>query len=415
MHSVAFCSQSPWLWNGSIGDNIVGSHPRDVAWLDRVIWACGLHEDLSQSPHRIDTVVGSDGTALSGGQKNRICLARAVYSRAQLVIVDDVLSGLDTHTEKLVFNRVFDGLLKELGSTVILATHSIGWLRYADSVLTLEDGKISFHGIPEPVQTVSSTLDNLFTRRPSVAKSIMRFENSGVQITPSSNNTAHPTVGNHTASGSDLRVYKQLFASLGLLPSIFWSSLMISVVGLDILQTLWLKWWASAQASSSDELGLYAGVFAAITSIDVLAITVYFVYMLLSLMPRSKIYLHLRQWTALVNVAFYAWGGKDTGNVINRFSQDVTIVDTQLGNAWVNTTHIFFSCVASSGLLVVATPYIAAALPVLIGVFWVIQSIYLRTSKQLRIMDLEAKAPLCTHFLETISKIMTIVSWKHMH
>lgn len=76
--------------------------------------------------------------------------------------------------------------------------------------------------------------------------------------------------------------------------------------------------------------------------------------------------------------------------------------------AFINVTYSALNCVAQIGILIVATPFIAAALPPVFGVLYLIQNIYLRTSKQLRIMDLEAKAPLCTHFLETLSGVVTI-------
>ena len=147
---IAYCSQNPWLWNGTIRENIVGADIADDAWLAKVCWTCGLDQDFQELPDGIDTRVGNDGTSLSGGQKNRISLARAVYSRRSLVLLDDVLSGLDTRTERLVFNRVLgpQGILRKLKVTTVLATHAIGWLRYADTVLVVEDGKLVYQGPP---------------------------------------------------------------------------------------------------------------------------------------------------------------------------------------------------------------------------------------------------------------------------
>ncbi|KAL2352474.1 hypothetical protein BJ546DRAFT_210965 [Cryomyces antarcticus] len=81
-------------------------------------------------------MVGTKGISLSGGQRNRIALARAVYSRKPILIIDDILSGPDQSTEKKVFHGVFgqNGILKRSNMTVVLATHSIHWASDADKI-----------------------------------------------------------------------------------------------------------------------------------------------------------------------------------------------------------------------------------------------------------------------------------------
>lgn len=148
---IAYGDQTAWILNGSIMDNItagVGSD-FDAEWYKTVCHACALDVDLRQLPDGDSTVVGSKGVKMSGGQRQRISLARALYSRAKLVILDDVLSGLDSVTEELVFRRVFgrDGILRRLGATVVLATHSVKHLPQADLILVLEqDGTLAQQG-----------------------------------------------------------------------------------------------------------------------------------------------------------------------------------------------------------------------------------------------------------------------------
>lgn len=148
---IAYGDQTAWILNGSITDNItagVGSD-FDAEWYKTVCHACALDVDLRQLPDGDSTVVGSKGVKMSGGQRQRISLARALYSRAKLVILDDVLSGLDSLTEELVFRRVFgrDGILRRLGATVVLATHSVKHLPQADLILVLEqDGTLAQQG-----------------------------------------------------------------------------------------------------------------------------------------------------------------------------------------------------------------------------------------------------------------------------
>ena len=86
----------------------------------------------------------------------------------------------------------------------------------------------------------------------------------------------------------------------------------------------------------------------------------------------------------------------------------MALVDTPLPSAWVNVAWELFACLAQVGIIATATPPVTAVIPFLIGVSWLIQRVYLRTSRQIRLMDLEAKAPLCTHFLETLAGITTV-------
>lgn len=109
-----------------------------------------------------------------------------------------------------------------------------------------------------------------------------------------------------------------------------------------------------------------------------------------------------------MKVTYVSWITQSIGGVINRFSQDVMIIDTQLANAFINTAMQVCTSIASTVLLIVATPYIGIAVPFLCAIFWVIQHVYLRTSKQLRTLDLEAKAPLCAHFWQSASGLASI-------
>ncbi|KAI4727274.1 P-loop containing nucleoside triphosphate hydrolase protein [Aureobasidium sp. EXF-10728] len=407
---IAYCSQNPWLWNGSIRENIIGADIPDDVWLTKVCWACGLDRDFQELPDGIDTLVGNDGTALSGGQKNRISLARAVYSRRPLVLLDDVLSGLDTRTERLVFNRVLgpQGILRKMRSTVVLATHAIGWLRYAHSVLVVEHGKLVYKGDPE---NAPATFIRKHAEVPQHEADEEDIENTSPAEIPIKTSRSSSVSSSTAKTQSNWQLYKTYFKSFGLLGFSSFTLLIIGFSVLQCVQQLVLKWWAGAEVTSPSGLGKWVGILGAITVVflAVVFLTLYvgFIYMF----PRSSLYLHVKQFSALVKIRYSAWGGKETGSIANRFSQDIAIIDMQLGNALLNVMAGTTDVIAMTSIIIVATPFIAATLPVLALVFWVIQNIYLRTGKQLRIMDLEAKAPLCTHFLETVTGVATIKSF----
>jgi ATP-binding cassette subfamily C (CFTR/MRP) protein 1 len=401
---IAYCSQNPWLWNGSIRENIVGADVADDAWLTKVCWTCGLNQDFQELPDGIDTRVGNDGTALSGGQKNRISLARAIYSRRSLILLDDVLSGLDTRTERLVFNRVLGphGILRKLKVTTVLATHAIGWLRYADTVLVIDDGKLAYQGSPT---TAPASFIREHTGTPEDDEE--DFDNTSPAESPIKTSRS-PSVSATIQTGSNWQLYKSYFKSFNTFSFSSFTLLIVAYSALSCVQQLVLKWWASAGATTSSELGKWVGIVAAITVIFVAVVFLLLYLGFMYLFPQSSIYLHIKQFTALVKIRYSAWGGKETGSIANRFSQDIAIIDMQLSGALLNVMAGICEVIAMTAIIIVATPFIAATLPILAPVFWIIQNIYLRTGKQLRIMDLEAKAPLCTHFLETVTGVATI-------
>lgn len=93
--------------------------------------------------------MGSAGISLSGGQKQRLALARAVYAKPELIILDDVFSGLDAETEEQIFSRLFSsqGLLRQLKTTLLLVTHAVSRLSYSDHVIVLDaQGRITEQG-----------------------------------------------------------------------------------------------------------------------------------------------------------------------------------------------------------------------------------------------------------------------------
>ena len=138
---VAFASQSTWLQNNTIRYNILFGSPFEQARYDRIVEACCLQVDFKEVIHGDMTVVGENGTALSGGQKARVALARALYSKAPVVLLDDVFSALDAKTAAGVWKHCFcTSLLK--GRTTVLVTN-VPWIAaQADLSIVLEKGEV---------------------------------------------------------------------------------------------------------------------------------------------------------------------------------------------------------------------------------------------------------------------------------
>ena len=159
--AVAYVSQQAWVMNASVKDNIVFGHRWDPQFYDRTIKACALLEDLKTLPDGDKTEVGERGISLSGGQKARLTLARAVYARADVYLLDDCLSAVDQHVGRHLIENVFgsNGLLAS--KTRVLATNSIPVLIEADFVSLLRDGRILENGTYEQLMAMRGEIANL--------------------------------------------------------------------------------------------------------------------------------------------------------------------------------------------------------------------------------------------------------------
>lgn len=149
--SVAYCAQQAWLLNGTIKENIVFASKWDARRYKNVIVACSLQRDLEILDAGDQTLVGEKGVTLSGGQKQRISLARALYCNARHVLLDDVLSAVDSHTAKWIFDKALMGPLM-YNRTCILVTHNaVLCLPRADFAVNLDNGRVAALGTASEV------------------------------------------------------------------------------------------------------------------------------------------------------------------------------------------------------------------------------------------------------------------------
>ncbi|KAK9468542.1 hypothetical protein V1512DRAFT_259739 [Lipomyces arxii] len=149
--SVAYCAQQAWLLNDTVKNNIIFGNVLDAGRYKVVVEACGLKRDFEILEGGDETEVGERGIALSGGQKQRISLARALYSPARHLLLDDVLSAVDSHTAVWIYENCIMGPLM-LGRTVILVSHNVALtLPGAKHVIVLEKGTIAQQGSVQEV------------------------------------------------------------------------------------------------------------------------------------------------------------------------------------------------------------------------------------------------------------------------
>ena len=133
---IAYASQEPWIFSGTIRQNILCGLEFDSELYNKVIKVCALEKDFDLLPQGDVTLVGERGISLSGGQKARINLARALYIDADIYLLDDPLSAVDTHVGRHLFDQAINSFLKQ--KIRVLVTHQVQYLKEADQILVLK-------------------------------------------------------------------------------------------------------------------------------------------------------------------------------------------------------------------------------------------------------------------------------------
>lgn len=160
---VSYGSQESWLFSGTVRQNILFGLPYDKLRYQDTVKHCALLTDLQQLPHGDKTFVGERGSALSGGQRARVSLARAVYRNASIYLLDDPLSAVDSHVGKHLFDECIgpNGYLARQRATRILVTHQVHFLKDADWIIVMDQGRVLKQGLHKDVMDID--LEKLIT------------------------------------------------------------------------------------------------------------------------------------------------------------------------------------------------------------------------------------------------------------
>ena len=141
---MAFVGQSPWVFSGTLRDNITFHRPFDVTKFQITVEACALIKDIEQFPDGDLTTIGERGVVLSGGQKARVCMARALYSDADIYLLDDPLSSVDALVGSHIFEKYICNALRN--KFCIFVTHQPSYLKHADHIVVMSEGSIGCQG-----------------------------------------------------------------------------------------------------------------------------------------------------------------------------------------------------------------------------------------------------------------------------
>ncbi|KAI1426852.1 ABC transporter [Xylaria sp. FL1777] len=422
-NKIGYCDQTPFLFNASIKENIVGFSAFDSKRYREVLEAAMLVKDLNSLPAGENTVVGTKGISLSGGQRQRISLARALYFDADILILDDVFTGLDGLTQEKVCKAVFGprGLLRKRGTTALLCTYSTRFLPMASHIMVIspvhtiaEQGSLAEIQEGEWYRTQVSPATTPYFLTEADDLTIGNEASETELVISKSSDHILPLqasrVVNTSPPGVDLGVYRHWLSTIGILLPILYLLLVVGVGFFTNFPTIWLKLWSadSTRNSPYHSFGYWIGVYALLGTGVVVCVFPAGLIMLRNAVRLSGTELHHATVDTIARSSLRFLATTDVGRVLNLFSQDMNIMDTQLPRMMNNMCFSLSSAVGQAVVIALSSAWLALSYPLFLALLWVVQRVYLPTSKRLRLLDLEAKTPLYTNFLDTLTGLPTI-------
>ncbi|KAI1441069.1 ABC transporter [Annulohypoxylon stygium] len=404
---VGYCSQIPWLPNGSIRQIITGfpdEAPADFAWYSKVIETCCLMKDIHTFRDGDETLVGSRGANLSGGQRQRLALARAIFARTDIIILDDPFSALDGTTENEVVNNLFgsDGLFKNLGTTVLLITNSSQYFYLADDIIILERGRIKERG----------QWSDLSSRDPGILKAITSKDSGNRESVSGESNllsqqqrSSDDVAADSKRKTGDTTLYSYYIKAAGLGNFALMVACTVIYSFFITFPQYWVKMWTSSR--SRDEW-FFIGGYIAINLIAYVATNGIAWTIHLRMAPQSGLILHQKLLHTIACAPLLYFSLTDNGSILNRFSQDLQLVDKQLVADLSSTLIQACKLLVQVILLFVSQKLLTLTLPICVIFVYAVQKVYLRTSRQLRLLELESRSIVFIDLLETVDGLVTI-------
>lgn len=365
--ALSYANQESFIFEGSIRSNILFTEDYDEKRYAEVVSVCGLIKDFDMFEHGDQTLVGERGISLSGGQKARINLARAVYKKADIFLLDDPLSAVDSHVGKNIFKECILKFLKD--KTVLLVTHQIQHLSKMQNILVMSNGQIKAQGSYQELEKMDLPL-LMPTESPQHDKNELddKLANATSNVAKANECDSKPEEEREAQEGGtvSLTVYKKYFEAIKSIPLVIFM-LFLRVINqsiasfLDYFVAQWVNWEESiATEKSNGEVNILNSTDSSISQsslIDetrqsfvnyyIITIVVFIVVILnaefsffYALIRASK-NLHDMMFRGLTQTYMQFFNQNPSGRILNRFSKDVGSIDTQLPNT-------LFECICVS-------------------------------------------------------------------
>lgn len=425
---TAYVPQEAFVMNGTLRDNIMFGEALDDVLADdhdfsSILHDCALTDDIAVMMAGLDTEIGERGVNLSGGQKTRLCLARAVAKHPNVIILDDPLAAVDTRTETFLCNTLLFG--RWHNTTRIIATHRLAHIERFDKIVYMEKGKIIAQGSFPQILAVSKEFSEFYAQH--IHDDIIHaHESPKTEIVQSESDGKLIEEEDREFGAIHSGVYKEYARSLGgenarLRPFILGALLLgcIAATALPILQTSWLGLWTDFSVAPDKRFfgfDIHISPLMAVAVYGALGILVmigwfwekYF-WMKRGLAAAQQ--LHDRTLYAVMKAPLRFFDTTPMGRILHRFSRDVSNTE-EMAN---NVEEIARNVTKSLGALVVifslAPIVVLCAIPALVW-YYVVQKDYRRSAREAKRMESIARSFRYAQFKEVLTGITVIHAFK---
>ncbi|KAL6716631.1 hypothetical protein ACLMJK_006199 [Lecanora helva] len=460
--AIAFVAQIPWIENASIKQNVLFSLPYDAGRYRKVIRCCALEKDLEMLPDGDQTDIGANGINLSGGQKWRITFGRALYSRAGILVLDDIFSAVDAHVGRQLFEEALTGELGE-SRTRILVTHHFGLcMPKTKYTVILGEGTVQHAGTVEDLQ-ITRVLEQIAKQEQSDQK---EDEKIGAQaLDEHANGTLHKILSQATERSQKLDdgeldiqgksqakkftedekreqgsikfgVYWEYLVACGGLW--FWVPIMclyLAYEGITVGRSWFVGYWTRSYATDESEsalvqqsihylkasmgnqnpqtqdvdhdLSFYLSVYVGLSILICVFGTLRYFFVFMGAIRASKTL--FENLTFAVLRAPLRWlDVTPVGRILNRFTADFNAIDSRLGNhfAFLLYQGVLLVGIIAAGLFV--SPWMLLIAVVLLLFCTLITRSFLAGAREVKRLESTAKSPIFEQFGSVLAGIGTI-------
>uniref|UniRef100_A0A8C0SL69 Multidrug resistance-associated protein 4 n=1 Tax=Canis lupus familiaris TaxID=9615 RepID=A0A8C0SL69_CANLF len=444
---IAYVSQQPWVFPGTVRSNILFGKKYEKERYEKVIKACALRKDLQCLEDGDLTVIGDRGATLSGGQKARINLARAVYQDADIYLLDDPLSAVDAEVGRHLFELCICQTLHE--KITILVTHQLQYLKAASQILILKEGKMVQKGTYTEFLKSGVDFGSLLKKEneeadqsPAPGSPILRtrsFSESSLWSQQSSRHSlkdsapeAQDIENTQVALSEERRsegkvgfkAYRNyLTAGAHWFVIVFLILLNIASQVAYVLQDWWLSYWANEQSALNvtvdgkenvtEKLDLpwYLGIYSGLTVATVLFGIARSLLMFYVLVNSSQT-LHNKMFESILRAPVLFFDTNPIGRILNRFSKDIGHMDDLLPLTFLDFLQTFLQVLGVVGVAVAVIPWIAIPLLPLAIIFFILRRYFLATSRDVKRLESTSRSPVFSHLSSSLQGLWTIRAYK---
>lgn len=408
---ISYASQEAWLFGGTVRQNILFGSKYDEKRYHDVVKVCALERDYKIFPHGDKTLVGERGIMVSGGQKARINLARAIYKEADIYLLDDPLSAVDTHVGKRLFEDCIENYLSN--KCVILVTHQLQYLQNLNNIILIDKGAMKAHGSYADIQGLDYDFSKLMETKEDdyqfEKKKLNSMESIHEQYQEQQRTKEARQRGN--IKGSTYSEYFKACGSMVLCYLVFFSFILsqLAASGADYFLTFWVN---SEQQAKAEEvinshrylyIYSYLAIIIAIIVIALLRSMGFF-----EMCMKASIRLHKRMFISILTSPMKFFHTNTHGVILNRFSKDMGSVDENLPFLFSDALQLGLNALGISVIVGIVNPiFFGISLLIFVG-FYIMRRLYLSTSRDIKRLEGTTRSPVFTHINASLQGLPTI-------